>query len=114
MKGWSTPEESLYPQVQEALTSWTTANGPRHVVYRLVGEQWAPRSHVLRDILSLNAFRSPSTPLIRQTGGSSQLTMASTWSACLPLLVTTVRYCKIRASPRLPRPTGSMAIVAGL
>ena len=50
VKGWTTPEEWLYPLVQEALTAWTMAHRPRHVVYRVVGEQWAPRSHQLRDI----------------------------------------------------------------
>jgi len=54
VKGWVTPEEWLYPQVQEALTAWTLAHGPRHVVYRIVGDQWAPRSHQLRDLLSRN------------------------------------------------------------
>jgi len=54
VKGWTTPEESLYPQVQEALTTWTMANQPRHLVYRIVGEQWAPRSHEVRDLLSRN------------------------------------------------------------
>jgi thioredoxin reductase (NADPH) len=53
-KGWVTPEEWLYPQVQEALTTWTLMNRPHHVVYRIVGEQWAPRSHELRDILTRN------------------------------------------------------------
>src|SRR5919206_2510841 len=52
MKGWVTPEEWLYPQVQEALTAWTLAHRPHHVVYRVVGEQWAPRSHQLRDFLA--------------------------------------------------------------
>jgi thioredoxin reductase (NADPH) len=54
VKGWVNPEEWLYPDVQEALTSWTMAHGPRHVVYRIVGEQWAPRSHELRDLLTRN------------------------------------------------------------
>jgi thioredoxin reductase (NADPH) len=53
-KGWVTPEEWLYPQVQEALTAWTLAHRPRHVVYRIVGDQWAPRSHQLRDFMSRN------------------------------------------------------------
>src|SRR5918911_3582997 len=52
MKGWVTPEEWLYPQVQEALTAWTLAHRPHHVVYRIVGDQWAPRSHQLRDFLT--------------------------------------------------------------
>jgi thioredoxin reductase (NADPH) len=54
VKGWVTPEEWLYPQVQEALSAWTIAHRPHHVVYRIVGEQWQPRSHVLRDLLTRN------------------------------------------------------------
>ena len=53
-KGWTSPEEWLYPQMQDALTAWTTANRPGHVVYRVVGEQWAPRSHELRNRLACN------------------------------------------------------------
>jgi thioredoxin reductase (NADPH) len=56
VKGWVTPEEWLYPQVQEALSAWTIANRPHHVVYRIVGEQWAPRSHELRDLLTRNGL----------------------------------------------------------
>jgi thioredoxin reductase (NADPH) len=54
VKGWVTPEEWLYPQVQEALTAWALAHRPRHVVYRIVGDQWSLRSHELRDFLSRN------------------------------------------------------------
>src|SRR5437763_6320899 len=54
VKGWVTPEEWLYPQVQEALSAWTLANRPAHVVYRIVGERCAPRSHELRDLLTRN------------------------------------------------------------
>lgn len=53
-KGWVNPEEWLYPQIQDALTAWTIANRRGHVVYRIVGEQWAPRSHELRDLLACN------------------------------------------------------------
>ena len=55
MKGWVTPEEWLYPQIQEALTAWTIAHRPTHVVYRIVGEQWTLRSHELRDLLTRNS-----------------------------------------------------------
>jgi len=43
-------------QIQEALTAWTIAHRPSHVVYRIVGEQWAPRSHELRDLLTRNSI----------------------------------------------------------
>ena len=54
VKGWDTPEEWLYPQLQESLTTWTRLHRPRHLVYQIVGEQWAPRSHHLRESLSRN------------------------------------------------------------
>jgi thioredoxin reductase (NADPH) len=54
VKGWVAPEELLYPQIQGALTAWTRANRPRHVVVRVVGERWSPRSHELRDTLARN------------------------------------------------------------
>ncbi len=55
VKGWTNPEEWLYPQMQEALTTWTITNRMHHVVYRIVGEQWSPRSHEVRDLLTRNS-----------------------------------------------------------
>jgi thioredoxin reductase (NADPH) len=54
VKGWVNPEEWLYPQVQEALSAWSTTHRTSHVVYRVVGEQWDPRCHDLRDGLTVN------------------------------------------------------------
>jgi thioredoxin reductase (NADPH) len=56
LKGWVNPEEWLYPQVQEALSAWSTAHQPGHVVYRMIGEQWDPPSHDLRDALTVNGI----------------------------------------------------------
>lgn len=68
VKGWTTPEEWLYPQVQQALTSWTLANRPRHVVYRIVGEQWSARSHELRDMLGRNGVPFEFSPANSSAG----------------------------------------------
>jgi thioredoxin reductase (NADPH) len=54
VKGSASPEELLYPQVQQALTAWTRANRPRHEVLHVVGEQRSARSHELRDALTRN------------------------------------------------------------
>ena len=54
VKGWVNPDEWLYPQVQEALSAWSAAHQPRHLVYRMVGGQWDPRTHDLRDALAVN------------------------------------------------------------
>jgi thioredoxin reductase (NADPH) len=68
VKGWVTPEEWLYPQVQEALSAWTIANRPTHVVYRIVGEQWSPRSHDLRDLLTRSSVPFEFHPADSQGG----------------------------------------------
>jgi thioredoxin reductase (NADPH) len=54
-QGWVSPEEWLYPQVQESLSAWTKAHRPGHEMIQLVGEQWSPRCHEVRDILSRNS-----------------------------------------------------------
>jgi thioredoxin reductase (NADPH) len=54
LRGWVSPEEWLYPQLQEALSRWWDAHRPRHEHFRFVGEQWSPRSHELRDLLTRN------------------------------------------------------------
>jgi thioredoxin reductase (NADPH) len=70
VKGWVNPEESLYPQVQEALSAWSIAHRPRHLVYRMIGEQWDPGTHDLRDALTVNgvpvAFHTPDSDLGRE------------------------------------------------
>ena len=68
VKGWVTPEEWLYPQVQEALSAWTIAHRPGHVVYRIVGEQWSPRSHQLRDSLSRSSVPFEFHPVDSERG----------------------------------------------
>jgi len=68
VKGWVTPEEWLYPQVQEALSAWTMANRPTHVVYRIVGEQWSPRSHALRDLLTRSSVPFEFHPVDSERG----------------------------------------------
>jgi thioredoxin reductase (NADPH) len=53
-QGWVSPDVWLYPQVQEVLTAWAKNSGPRFEMVHLIGEQWSPRSHELRDLLTRN------------------------------------------------------------
>jgi thioredoxin reductase (NADPH) len=54
VKRWVNPDEWLYPQVQEALCGWSIAHQRRHVIYRMIGDQWDRRSNDLRDALTVN------------------------------------------------------------
>jgi len=54
LKGWVSPEEWLYPQIQGVLSAWSLAHRPHHEHVQIIGEQWSPRSHDLRDLLTRN------------------------------------------------------------
>jgi len=85
VKGWVTPEEWLYPQVQEALSAWTIVNRPHHVVYRIVGER-EPRSHALRESLSRNGVPFAFSP-VDSPAGQRLLREFSVDPARLPALI---------------------------
>jgi thioredoxin reductase (NADPH) len=57
LKPWEPAEEYLYLPVSEQLTDWIRATGqPGFVAIQIVGEQWTPRSHEIRDLLDRNAI----------------------------------------------------------
>jgi thioredoxin reductase (NADPH) len=57
LKPWEPAEEHLYLPVTEQLTKWIRATGqPGFVAIQIVGQQWTPRSHEIRDLLDRNAI----------------------------------------------------------
>ena len=56
VKPWVSPEEWLYPQVGQALAAWWRSHRPRFERVHVIGEQWALRSHELRDLCSRNTI----------------------------------------------------------
>jgi thioredoxin reductase (NADPH) len=55
-KPWAHPDEGLYPTIGEYLSRWAKDHRPRFEAIRVVGEQWAPHSHELRDRMARNAI----------------------------------------------------------
>jgi thioredoxin reductase (NADPH) len=53
-KPWDPPEECLFPVVDDLLDGWQAAYLPEEKGLRLVGHQWSPRSHVIKDFLAGN------------------------------------------------------------
>jgi thioredoxin reductase (NADPH) len=49
---WQPAERWLYPPISELLPDWSKTQEPSFVAIRIVGRQWEPRSHQLRDILT--------------------------------------------------------------
>ncbi len=53
-KPWGAPEERLFPVVDDMLDGWQASYLPEAKGLRLVGHQWSPRSHAIKDFLSSN------------------------------------------------------------
>ena len=51
-KPWDPPEERLYPVIDDLLDAWQAEYLPETKGVRLVGHQWAPRSHAIKDFLA--------------------------------------------------------------
>src|SRR6266511_2315731 len=63
LKPWEPAEEYLYLPVTEQLTEWIRTTGqPGFVVIQIVGQQWTPRSHEIRDLLDRNAIGIATQP----------------------------------------------------
>jgi thioredoxin reductase (NADPH) len=53
-KPWDPPEEHLFPVVDDLLDAWQAVYLPEAKGLRLVGDQWSPRSHDIKDFLASN------------------------------------------------------------
>jgi thioredoxin reductase (NADPH) len=53
-KPWYPPEEGLYPVVDDLLDAWQAEFLPEAKGLRVVGHQWSPQSHEIKDFLASN------------------------------------------------------------
>jgi thioredoxin reductase (NADPH) len=49
---WQPAERWLYPPLSDFLADWSKTREPSFAAIRIVGRQWEPRSHQLRDVLT--------------------------------------------------------------
>ncbi len=54
LKPWHPPEEKLYPVIEDLLSDWHASHKPESDAIRIIGFQWSPKSHRLKDFLSGN------------------------------------------------------------
>ncbi|SOD95459.1 FAD-dependent oxidoreductase [Spirosoma fluviale] len=55
-KPWDPPEEKLYPVLDDLLSDWQSNYRPPFEGLKLIGYQFSPRSHELKDFLAGNLF----------------------------------------------------------
>jgi thioredoxin reductase (NADPH) len=54
-KPWGSPDETFHRFVTESLQEWAEDHRPGLSLVQIVGEQWSPRCHELRDLLDRNS-----------------------------------------------------------
>lgn len=54
LKPWNPPEEKLFPILHDQLEDWKGSYIPEATGLRIVGHQWSPKSHQIKDFLSGN------------------------------------------------------------
>jgi thioredoxin reductase (NADPH) len=53
-KPWDPPEEHLFPAIDDLLSAWQAEYRPEVSGLRLIGHQWSPRSHDIKDFIARN------------------------------------------------------------
>ena len=54
LKPWNPPEEKLYPVVTDLLDDWQNSFTPDFAGIKIIGYQWSPLSHKIKDFLTGN------------------------------------------------------------
>ena len=76
-KPWDPPEDRLFPPLDDLLDAWQIDHLPEATGLRLVGHQWSPRSHAIKDFLAgnlvpyrwIDAQRDPAAPALLDAAG---------------------------------------------
>ncbi|MGA8029915.1 MAG: response regulator, partial [Bryobacteraceae bacterium] len=54
LKPWDTPEQQLYPVLDDLLAEWYATHKPPFEGVRVLGTRWPPKSYEMRDFLARN------------------------------------------------------------
>ena len=85
-KPWYPPEECLYPVVDDLLDAWQAESLPEAKGLRLVGHQWSPQSHEIKDFLASNLIPYKWLDVERDTDTRVLLESANVTAKELPAL----------------------------
>ncbi len=86
-KPWDPPEERLYPVIDDLLDDWQAEYLPEATGLRLVGHQWSPRSHAIKDFLASSLIPYRWIDLDRDPDARALLDAAGVGVEGLPALV---------------------------
>jgi thioredoxin reductase (NADPH) len=87
LKPWNPPEEKLYPVINELLEDWQAFYKPDHEGIRIIGFQWSPKSHKVKEFLSGNLVPYLWIDVESNKEAEQYLTSSKTSLSALPLVV---------------------------
>ena len=85
-KPWDPPEECLFPVLDDLLDAWQAEYLPEAKGLRVVGDQWSPRSHAIKDFLASNLIPYRWLDVTRDAGARTLLDAAGVGAEDLPAL----------------------------
>jgi thioredoxin reductase (NADPH) len=85
-KPWDPPEEHLYPVIDDLLDAWQVDYLPETKGLRLVGHQWSPRSHAIKDFLASSLVPYRWLDVARDADARALLDAAGVGATELPAL----------------------------
>ena len=85
-KPWDPPEEHLFPVIDDLLDAWQAEYLPEAKGLRLVGHQWSPRSHEIKNFLAGNLIPYRWLDVERSPDACTLLEAAGIGTAELPAL----------------------------
>ncbi len=99
LKPWNPPEEKLYPVVDDLLEEWHSHYKPDHEGIRIIGYQWSPKSHHLKEFLTGNLVPFLWMDAEHSPEAETYIESAKASSTSLPLVV--LKDGKVLADPEL-------------
>ncbi|HLY20724.1 MAG TPA: FAD-dependent oxidoreductase [Bryobacteraceae bacterium] len=95
-KPWTPPEEHLFPVIDDLLDAWQAEYLPEAKGLRLVGHQWSPRSHAIKDFLAGNLIPYRWLDVARDADARALLDAAGVAADELPTLFFEDGTCALR------------------
>ncbi|HWG19849.1 MAG TPA: FAD-dependent oxidoreductase [Terracidiphilus sp.] len=85
-KPWDPPEERLFPAIDDLLDAWQAEYLPEAKGLRLVGFQWSPQSHAIKDFLASNLIPYRWLEVVRDADARTLMDSAGVNADELPAL----------------------------
>src|SRR5215217_8108478 len=108
LKPWNPPDEKLYPVINELLEDWQAFYKPDHEGIRIIGFQWSPKSHKLKEFLSGNLVPYLWMDVEENKEAEQYITSAKSSYADLPLVV--LKDGSFLSNPELPNLAASVGL----